>query len=168
MRNTRARDAKWFAIGAAVLISAAPSSPALAQTADGPASRGPVWAQMFERIRERLELTDDQLAQIKAQIQPEMETLKELILRLREAKGALRWSIHSSDAGEGAIRNAAAKVAEVEADLAVERHQLYGKINTILTAEQREQIVEFQEKLDDFLDAAIERLSHRVRGQTSQ
>ena len=41
---------------------------------------------MFERIRERLGLTDDQVAQIKAQLQPERETLTDLILRLHDAK----------------------------------------------------------------------------------
>ena len=123
---------------------------------------------MFERIRERLALTDDQVAQIKAQLQPERESLRDLILRLHEAKGALRRSIHSSDETEAAIRGAAARVGEVEADLAVERHKLYGKVNAILTADQREQITEFQEKLDDLLDTAIERLSQRAGGQTRQ
>ncbi|HXP60120.1 MAG TPA: Spy/CpxP family protein refolding chaperone [Dongiaceae bacterium] len=160
------KNAKWFAIGAAAVISAAASSPTLAQSGDG--QRPPAWAQMFERIRERLGLTDDQVAQIKAQLQPEPEPLKDLLLRLHEAKGALRRSIHSSDATEAAIRSVAAKVGEVEADLAIERHKLYGKVSAILTAEQREQITEFQEKLDDLLDTAIERLSQRVGVKTAR
>lgn len=165
MENLRVmKNAKWFAIGAAALMSAAASSPAQAQSGDG--QRPPAWAQMFGRIRERLGLTDDQVAQIKAQLQPEAELLKDLLLRLHEAKGALRRSIHFSDATEAAMRSAAAKAGEVEADLAVERHKLYGKINAILTADQREQITEFQEKLDDLLDTAIERLSQRAGGQT--
>jgi Spy/CpxP family protein refolding chaperone len=162
------RNRELFAIGVAALIIAAAPNPAVAQSTDGPASRRPVWAQMFERVREKLGLTDDQVAQIKAHLQPEREALKELIVRLHEAKGVLRRSIHTSDAGEGAIRAAAAKVAEVEADLAVERHKVYGKINPILTAEQREKIVEFQDKLDDFLDTTIDRLSQRLGQQTSQ
>jgi Spy/CpxP family protein refolding chaperone len=161
MKNTR-----WFAFDAAFLIGALAASPALAQSADG--QRPPAWAQMFESIRERLGLTDDQLAQIKAQLQPQRESLKDLILKLHEAKGALRRCIHSSDATEAALRSAAAKVGEVEADLAVERHKLYGKINAILTAEQREQITEFQEKLDELLDTAIDQLSRRVGGQTAR
>jgi Spy/CpxP family protein refolding chaperone len=156
------------AIGAAVFIGAAASSPAPAQSADAPASRPPAWALIFERIRERLDLTDDQVAQIKAQIQPEREALKDMIARLREAKAQLRQSIHSSDANDAAIRTTAAKVAEVEADLAVERHKLYGKINPILTAEQRAKIVEFQDKLDDFLDATIYRLTRRLEDQAGQ
>ncbi|MGO8675283.1 MAG: Spy/CpxP family protein refolding chaperone [Limisphaerales bacterium] len=161
------RTRELFAIGAAVLIAAA-SSPAPAQTADAPASRPPAWALIFERIRESLALTDDQVAQIKAQVQPEREALKDMIARLREAKVQLRRSIHSSDANEAAIRTAAAKVAEVEADLAVERHKLYGKINPILTAEQRAKIVEFQDRLDDVLDTAINPLSRRLGDQAGQ
>ena len=160
------KNSNWFALGAASLLGAAASSPALAQSGAG--QRPPVWAQMFERIRERLGLTDDQVAQIKAQLQPERETLTDLILRLHDAKGALRRSIHSSDATEAAIRGVAAKVGEVEADLAVERHKLYGKVSTILTADQRQQIAEFQEKLDDLLDTAIERLSQRAGVKTAR
>jgi Spy/CpxP family protein refolding chaperone len=74
----------------------------------------------------------------------------------------LRDAIQSSGATEASVRAAAAKVATVEADLAVERLKLYGRISPILTADQREQVKQFQSKIDDFLDGAINRLSERL------
>jgi Spy/CpxP family protein refolding chaperone len=42
--------------------------------------------------------------------------------------------------------------------LAVERLKLYGKIAPILTAEQRQQISEFEQRADEFVDNAIDRI----------
>ena len=75
--------------------------------------------------------------------------------QLHAARQNLRATIQASDANETTVRVASAQVAAVEADLAVERMKIYGKIAPILTDEQRQQISEFQQRADDFADRAI-------------
>jgi Spy/CpxP family protein refolding chaperone len=116
----------------------------------------------LEKIREKLELTDDQIAQMREVVVAEKETLKNLLSRFQQNRGALRKLVQSANATESAIRNAAAKVASVEADLAVERHKLYSKLSPILTQEQRDKLKEFQDKVDDFFDLALLRLGQKA------
>jgi Spy/CpxP family protein refolding chaperone len=118
--------------------------------------------QWLERAREKLGLTDDQVAQIKTEVQGEVATVKDLVTKLHDARMGVREAIQSSGATEASVRAAAAKVAAVEADLAVERLKLYGKVSPILTADQREQVKQYQSRIDDFLDGAINRLGERL------
>jgi Spy/CpxP family protein refolding chaperone len=118
--------------------------------------------QWLERARKKLNLTDAQVAQMKTEVEGEIETVKDLVTKFHDARMGLREAIQTSGATEASVRAAAAKVAAVEADLAVERFKLYGKISPILTADQREQVKQFQSKIDDFLDGAINRLGERL------
>jgi Spy/CpxP family protein refolding chaperone len=70
-------------------------------------------------------------------------------------------AIHANDANEAAVRAASAKVASVEADWAVERMKLYGKIAPILTDQQRRKIAGFERRADNFAGGAIARLGER-------
>ena len=118
--------------------------------------------QFLERAKEKLGLTDEQAAQIKTVLVGEKETLKGLVVKLHEARTGLREAIQASEATEASVRAASAKVAAVEADLAVERLKLFGKISPILTEEQRAKVKEFQSRIDDFMDGAIDRLGERL------
>ena len=120
---------------------------------------------LLERAREKLGLTDDQVAKIKTELKGEKETLKGLVSRLHDARVGLRETIQASDANESSVRSASAKVAAVEADIAVERLKIYGKISPILTPEQREKVHEFQGRLDDFLDNAINHIGDRLASE---
>jgi Spy/CpxP family protein refolding chaperone len=119
--------------------------------------------QMFKRIAEKLDLTADQKAQIKTIMRGEKDTLKNLLGRLHDARKNLREAIQSSGANESSVRAASAKAAGVEADLAVERMKLYGKITPVLTGEQRQKISEFTQRADDFADSFI---AHAGEGLT--
>ena len=68
--------------------------------------------------------------------------------QLHDARQNLRAAIQASDANETTVRAASAKVASAEADLAVERMKLYGKIAPILTDEQRRQITDFEQRAE--------------------
>ena len=125
----------------------------------------PMRGQFLERAKEKLGLTDDQVSQIKAQLLAEKDNLKGMIAKLRAARVGLREAIQASDATETSVRAASAKVAVAEADLAVERLKLFGKISPILTDEQRDKVKEFQSKLDDFVDGAISRIGERLGSQ---
>ena len=58
-----------------------------------------------------------------------------------------------------------AKVAAVEADIAVERMKLAGRISPILTADQKEKIKAFEAKIDDLVDTLINRVGERLGGE---
>jgi Spy/CpxP family protein refolding chaperone len=91
----------------------------------------------------------------------EKDTLKQLVVQLHDRRLALREAIAASDATEQSVRAAAARLAAAQAEFAVERFKLHGKIGPILTAEQRAKVKQFQARLDDFIDNAINRFGER-------
>jgi Spy/CpxP family protein refolding chaperone len=124
--------------------------------------------RFLERVKEKLGLTDEQVSEIKTQLAAEKDTLNSLITRWHDARVALREAIQAPDATEASVRVAASKVAAVESDLAVERMKLFSKINPILTAEQRDKVKEFQSRIDDFLDNAVNRLGDWLSAHNPQ
>jgi len=150
----------WFAITLAAAVTAGGLTSLNAYAADAPAQR-PLRGRLLERAKEKLGLTDDQIAQIKAELAPEKQNLQNLLTRLHEVRVGLRNAIQAPDATEASVRVAAAKVASVEADFAVERLKLHGKISPILTAGQRQKLGQFQARVDEFVDGAINRIGER-------
>lgn len=118
--------------------------------------------RLLARIADRLDLTTDQRAKIKAVLAGERETLKGLTTSLHQARTALRSAIQSGNASENEVRGASAKVAAVEADLAVERAKIYGRIRPMLTAAQLERIGEAQQRVDELVDGAIVAFNQRL------
>ena len=131
-----------------------------AEAARGPWARG----QWLQRAAEKLGLTDEQRAAIRDVYAAEKDTLKDLLTRLHEARKALRETIHAQDATDASVRAAAARVASVEAELAVERHKLYQRIHPILTPEQREKIAQWEARMDEWIGRVLERIGER-RGE---
>ncbi len=127
-------------------------------TTDSATGPQPGRGRILQRIAQKLNLTADQKTQFKTVWDGEKDTVKSLIGQWHDARKNLRAAIHASDANETTVRAAAAKVAGVEADLAVERMKLYGKIAPILTGEQRRKIADFEQRLDDRISNAIARL----------
>lgn len=125
--------------------------------ADDSAS-APARGHFLQRIADKLNLTADQRTQIKAVIVGEKDTLAPLLSTLHDTRKNLRSAIRASDASEASVRAASAKVAAAEADLAVERMKLYGKIAPILTDGQRQQLADLQQHADEFVDNAIARI----------
>ena len=125
-------------------------------------AEGPLKGHLLERAKEKLGLTDEQAAKIKSELQADKDNLASLARKLHEAHISLREAIHAADANESSVRAAAAKVAQVEADIAVERLKLYWKISPILTSEQREKLKLMQERIDDFLESVITRIGDRL------
>ena len=151
---------KWLSITLVAVLNLGgwTATPSLA--ADAPAPVSPR-AQFRLRLAEKLNLTDDQKAQIKEVLHGEKDTLKGLLGQWHEARANLRAAIRAGDATEASVRVASARVAAVEADLAVERMKIYGKIAPILTEEQRQQLAAFEQRMDRFADGAIARLGDR-------
>jgi len=130
---------------------------AQAQSAGVLAGRGPV----LQKIVKGLGLSEEQITKIKAELLAEKETLVPLLKNLHETRKGLRETIQS-DGNETAIRAASAKVAAVQADLAVERAKLRVKIAPVLTEEQLLKVKKFEEKVDDFVLNALQNFGERL------
>ena len=116
----------------------------------------------MQRIAERLNLTEDQKAQIKAGLKTEKDSLARLFTQMHDARKGLREAVRAKDATEASVRIASAKIASVEADLAVERLKLHGKLSPILTGEQHAKLAEIEARLDGSVSDAIGRIGERL------
>lgn len=150
---------KLLGIAMAAAVSAGGLGIESARAADN--SERPARARILERVKEKLDLTDDQVAQIKANLGQEKETIKNLILKMHEARVGVREAIRASNATEASVRAAAAKIGAVQADLAVERFKLFGRINPILTDEQRQKVKEMESRIDEWVESAVNRIGER-------
>jgi Spy/CpxP family protein refolding chaperone len=121
--------------------------------------------QFLQRAREKLGLTDEQTEKIKSELQAEKGTIAGLLSRLRDARTSLRSAIQAPDANEAAVREASAKVAAVEADIAVERMKLSARIQPILTPEQRAKVNEFWARMGDVVDQIINRMTEAPQSE---
>jgi len=137
-----------------------PDTTALAAERRGPDRRQALRA----RVARALELTPQQRQQIQAILQAERKTLTSILGALRETRVALRSTIRDAAATEDDVLAAAAAVAKIEADLALERQKLHRLIETILTPEQIEELQAIEERFETFIENAIHRLGER-RGE---
>lgn len=114
--------------------------------------------QLLERAKEKLGLSEDQVSQIKTVVGGQRENIADLVARFRDARVGLRDAIQAKDATEESVRAAAAKVAAVESDMAVQRLKLSREISPILTDEQRTKFVELQSHIDGLIESGIGRM----------
>lgn len=117
---------------------------------------------LLQRVKERLGITDDQAAQIRGVLKDEHETLAKLARAVHDGHTKLRGVIQKDSATESEIRAASAELAKAQADMAVERHKLFGKLKPILTSDQLEKLGEMQDKLNSFIDGAISTFEERL------
>lgn len=118
-------------------------------------------AQIRGRVAGKLNLSREQRQQIKSILQADRDALAALFRQLHDSRATLRDSIKAPDATEASVRVAAARIAAVEADFAVERLKLYSKISPVLTADQREKLKAMQGRIDDAVDRLIDRIGGR-------
>src|SRR5262249_34574459 len=142
------KTAKWLTLTLAAAVCAGGLLAYTSRAVDSPAAQDSPVRGLLARAKEKLNLSDDQVAQIRAQLQGERPTLKDLLSKLPDARMGLRTAIRANDANEGGVRAASAKVAAIESDLAVERLKLFGKISPILTADQRAKLSDLEGRFD--------------------
>jgi len=155
-------NSKWLVLTMAAGLAAGGLIGFNSQAAEGDAPHAPMLARVLERVKEKLDLTDDQIAKIKAELKAEKDMLKNEVSKLHAAKIAVRTAIQASDATESSVRAASAKAAAEEVDLALELFKLHGKISPILTAEQRDKVKEFQGRIDGFIEGIINRVGEHL------
>lgn len=108
-----------------------------------------------QRIAEKLGLSEDQVAHIKKVRDEEKGYVLAKLGALHKARVDMRGVIQSQTSGkvdEKAVRAAHAKVAAIEADLAVERAKIYARISPVLTPEQLDKVRDFQQRRDENVD----------------
>jgi protein CpxP len=113
-----------------------------------------------ESIRARLAelgITPEQRTQLREACQRQWPTAQPLLTQVVAQRRALRDLVRAEKFDEAAIRAQAAKVAAVEADLAVVRAKLVADVRPILTPAQIEKVHELRDAADDRLDAALAR-----------
>ena len=153
---------KWLigTTAAALIVGGVIVLKTQAQPNGGLAGRGTI----LQKAIKELGLSEVQITKIKAELRAEKETLVPLLKSLYETRKGLRETIQD-DGNETAIRAASAKVAAVQADLAVERAKLRLKIAPVLTEEQLLKVKNFEEKVDDFVFHALRNFSDRLNAE---
>ena len=146
-----------FAVVAAVLFGGL--EPNTFAAAEKPVARRAI---VVQRVKEKLGITDEQVAKIKDAVASEKEGVVELLGRLHTARTELRNTVQRPDATENEIRGAAAKLAAVEADGVVLRAKLHKKIGPLLTSEQQEKLKAMQSNVGRFVDHLIDRVGERL------
>jgi Spy/CpxP family protein refolding chaperone len=121
---------------AAVLVASAILGTAVVTGADG---RGELGGAIRERIRAAiatLGITDQQRTEIREVLREFKPDVQPKIEKLVQERRTLREVIRTTPVDEAAIRAQSAKVAALEADLAVDRARVGAKVRPILTEEQ--------------------------------
>ena len=86
----------------------------------------------------QLDLSDAQKQQVKDIMQRHRQQSQPVMDRLQQAMQAQRAAINAVPVNEAAVRQAAAALAAVEADMAVDQARMHADIFSILTVEQQE------------------------------
>ena len=99
---------------------------------------------------ERLELTEGQRAEAEALMTERHDGMKTDLDQMRKAQTALADAIHAAEFDETAIRDAAAAVATLEADLAVKRGLANQEFRKILTSDQQAELDEMHKMMREY------------------
>ena len=95
----------------------------------------------------KLNLTDDQKAQMKAIMQKERTTLKPLHQQEQQIEQQLRQYVQGNF-DEAKVSALAAQKAQVQAQLTVEQARIHSQLYQLLTSDQKEQLKQMQAKRD--------------------
>ena len=115
---------------------------------------------MFKGLLPRLELTDSQRQEVANVLKQHRDEVQGLRSQMMEARQALFKAVTANPANEDAVREAAARAAEFEVQLAVNRARVFDEIRKLLTAEQQATL----EKLtSEFASRSHQGFHHRGR-----
>ena len=128
-----------------------------ADTTEGRATRRP-----FARKLAQIGVTDDQKTQIKEILRKYQPAVSPMVKEVVTERRALRDTIRAETINEPAIRAQAAKVASLEADLAVQRAHVAHEIRSVLTPEQLQKLKEMQVNADARIDGLFDRIAKRI------
>ncbi len=116
----------------------------------------------FGRRLAQLGLTDQQRVQVKAILRGYQPTVGPLVKEVVTERRALRDTIRAQTIDETAIRAEAAKVASLEADLAVQRAHVAHDIRAVLAPEQIQKLKNMQMDEDARFDGFLQHIANRI------
>jgi len=116
----------------------------------------------FAQRLAKLGVTDAQKAQLKTILRSYQPTVGPLVKEVVTERRALRDTIRAQTVDETAIRAQAAKVASLEADLAVQRAHVAHDIRAVLTPEQLHKLKDMQIDADARFDGFLQRIANRL------
>ena len=137
-----------FVTGAALALAAFPlAAHAFGRPGHGLGPDGP--GRILHMAKE-LGLSDAQTAQIETIAEKHKDgALGDSMQSMRQARETLRATIHDATATDDQVRDAAAAVATLETQAAVQRHQMAIEISKILTPEQKAKLAERMANAED-------------------
>ncbi|GEM_PF-3346198 len=110
-----------------------------------------------------LDLTETQRAEIKVIVREEYPKVEPKIRQLVEARRSMRSAIQQTEMDEKLIRARAATVADIGADLAVERARVRQRVVALLTDAQKETLISLQKDADQRVDAFLIKLGEKIQ-----
>ncbi len=116
----------------------------------------------FGRRLAQLGLTDQQRGQVKTILRRYQPTVGPLVKEVVTERRALRDTIRAQTVDETAIRAEAAKVASLEADLAVQRAHVAHDIRAVLAPEQIQKLKNMQMDEDARFDGFLQHIANRT------
>jgi protein CpxP len=140
---------KSILAGAAIVtaVSMAPVAATAHMGGDGPPSAGN-HENHFKKMAKELQLTQQQKQQVKEIFAKNRPQAEPLMKQMHAERRALRSLVQADTIDEAAIRAQSAKIAAVEADLAVQHAHVAKEIRAILTPEQIAKQNELQAQRD--------------------
>jgi len=128
----------------------------------GPGGPGGPLLGEFLREARALNLTDAQKEQLRSIGQARQAEAQATGQRVQAARQALNAAITSTTLNEGAVRQAAADLATVEADAAVLRSRVYHEALAVLTGEQQAQLTQMRAQRQARMQQRAQQMRERV------
>ena len=105
--------------------------------------------RLLNRLADRLELTDEQRAQIESIIEEGLPPIRELREQMAEARQEFRSSTSPTEFNEEAVRAQAQAQAQLHEEIMVASMKLKAQVFSVLTPEQLEELEELRELFGD-------------------
>lgn len=109
------------------------------------------------RQLKQLGISDTQKDQIRGIVRDPRPAVRPLVKQLVQERRTLRDTVQTSPVNEAAIRAQAARVAQVQADLAVQRAHLAERVRSVLTPEQQQKWQQLRAQRDAKINAWLNR-----------
>jgi len=139
----------------AVWAAARPGGPRYAGAGNGPCLDGPRGGGPLAQ----LDLSDQQRDQIRAILEADREQMRTLRDAAQLSREATREALHAETVNGDEVRRLAHEQADRRVDLQLARQQTKGKIDAVLTAEQRQELQQQREQRQQWRE---ERRNDRV------
>lgn len=128
----------------------------------GPGGPGGPLLGEFLREARALNLSDAQKNQLRSIAEARQAEAQATGQRVQAARQALNAAITSTTLNEGAVRQAAADLATVEADAAVLRSRVYHEALAVLTGEQQAQLTQMRAQRQARMQQRAQQMRERV------